>query len=65
MNIKNTQYLLDLTFNKYQPKDSPDPIYWRDCILSEDMIQGMQGYLWVFTDGETFHSYRTPAQTFE
>jgi hypothetical protein len=59
MNINQSQFLLDTVFNKHTTKDS-EVIYWRDCVLRSDMTHGEQGYLWVFSDGETFHSYRTP-----
>ena len=59
MNIKQSQYLLGTVFHKHTAK-SGTVIYWRDCVLKTDMTQGTQGYTWVFEDGETFHSYRTP-----
>ena len=61
MNIKSSQYLLDTVFFKHNCKNGT-VIYWRDCALLGDMIDGSQGYTWVFEDGETFHSYRTPEQ---
>ena len=61
MQIKNTDFLLQTVFRKHQCADG-SVIYWRDCALKEDMQHGEQGYLWVFEDGETFHSYRTPEQ---
>jgi hypothetical protein len=61
MNISNAQYLLDAVFHKHTCKDG-SAIYWRDCVLRDDMVHGEQGYTWVFEDGETFHSYRTPDQ---
>lgn len=64
MQIAQSQYLLDTVFFKYtSPKG--EVIYWRDCALQADMIDGSQGYTWVFCDGETFHSYRTPAAVFD
>ena len=56
-----SQYVLDLVFNKHVCK-SGDVIYWRVCILRADMNHGEQGYMWVFSDGEHTHSYRTPEQ---
>lgn len=60
MNILQAQFLLDTTFNKYTSSKTGEVIYWRDCILTPEMFEGSQGYLWVFSDGETFHSYQTP-----
>lgn len=59
MNINQPQFLLDLVFKKHVTKDG-ETVYWRDCDLKSDMEPGEQGYFWVFSDGETFHSYRTP-----
>lgn len=62
MQIGQPQFLLDLTFNKHIVPRTGMVIYWRDCVLQKDMVPATQGYLWVFSDGETFHSYRTPEQ---
>lgn len=62
--INNLQFLLDTTFNRYTPKEYGDVIYWRDCILQSDMQHGEQGYIWIYSDGEVHHSYRTPEQVF-
>lgn len=64
MQIAQAQYLMDTVFNKYTC-DNGTVIYWRDCVLQADMIDGSQGYTWVYEDGNTFHSYRTPAQCFD
>lgn len=61
MQIAQPQYLLDTVFFKHKCKNGT-VIYFRDCVLEVDMIDGSQGYTWVFEDGETFHSYRTPEQ---
>jgi len=63
MHILQPQYLLDTVFFKYTSPDG-EVVYWRDCALQKGMIEGTQGYLWVFADGETFHSYRTPEHVF-
>lgn len=64
MQIQQPQYLLDLVFNKYKVKKNNQTIYWKEC-LPDQMLPGAAGYLWVFEDGETFHSYQTPEQVFE
>lgn len=61
MFIDTPVYLLNLCFHKHLCKDG-NVIYWRSCVLQEGMVEGSQGYLWVFSDGNTFHSYRTPEQ---
>jgi len=64
MQIAKAQYLLDTVFNKFTCGNG-EVIYWRDCVLQGDMINGSQGYTWVFADGNTFHSYRTPEEVFD
>lgn len=59
--VIDTRFLLQVCFNPHKTKEG-STIWWRDCILQKDMNQGEQGYLWVFENGETFHSYRTPEQ---
>lgn len=62
MNIKDQQFLLDCVFNKFESSGGTI-IYWRDCALL-DLQPDEKGYLWVYEDGETFHSYQTPEQCF-
>lgn len=49
-------------FHKYVNKENGTVIYWRDCIIQPDMVNGEQGYLWVYEDGSYRHSYRTPEE---
>jgi len=63
MAINQPQYVLDLVFFKYTMKDG-SVIYWQECVLHEGMSPDEVGYLWVYEDGETFHSYSTPEQVF-
>ena len=58
-----SEYVLNSLFNKYVHGDG-EVVYWRDCILKPDMVYGSQGYIWIFSDGEHFHSYRTPEMVF-
>lgn len=65
MQIQQSEYLLDLVFNKYIDKKYNQTIYWKECNPAPNpVIPGSMGYLWVFGDGETFHSYQTPEQVF-
>lgn len=58
-----SQFALEHVFNKYVTQEG-EVIYWRDCVLRSDMVNGEQGYVWVFANGDSHHSYRTPEQCF-
>ena len=58
-----SQYVLENVFNKHVCENG-EVIYWRDCVLKDGMINGEQGYMWIFSNGENLHSYRTPEQAF-
>lgn len=57
--VNDFMFMLRTTFNKHVSAEGVS-IYWRECILANGMTHGEQGYLWVWEDGTTFHSYQTP-----
>lgn len=65
MNHPNLHRVLDLCFKRVTLKDEGTVIYYQECVLLPGEHHGTQGYLWVYEDGETLHSYRTPEQCFE
>lgn len=58
MHKTNVDRIMELCFNKHETRTG-EVIYWRDCCIV-DCRPDEQGYLWVYSDGETFHSYTTP-----
>lgn len=61
MKIVIDEYVLDATFYKIELEDGSE-VWWRPCVLRGDMVQGDQGYLIVFSDGEHHHTYMHPLQ---
>ena len=48
-------------FNRHVTKDG-SVIYWRDCASDTNNVisNGEHGYVWIFEDLSTMHSYSTP-----
>jgi len=58
--LKVSEFLLKNVFNKIICKDG-DIIYWRDCILSDNMQHGEQGYMIYYPNEEMcHHTYHYP-----
>lgn len=57
--VEISDFAMEHVFNKIVTKDG-DVIYWRDCVLRDDMRPGEQGYMVVFANGDAHHTYRLP-----
>lgn len=60
---KFNEFILSHMFQKKVLQDG-SVIYWRDCVLQDDMVNGDQGYIVFYQDGEYQHTYRNPENTF-
>ncbi len=52
------QYILDLCFHKIQTEHGP--VWWRSCVLRDDMQHGEQGYMVIYENGNHLHTYHYP-----
>lgn len=56
--MKIDEYALNLSFYKVETIDGP--VWWRECVLHEDMVPGTQGYMLIYKDGSCCHTYSYP-----
>lgn len=57
------QFVLDHVFESFDTEDGR--VYYRDCVLRDDMNHGEQGWIVVFPDGNHIHTYKNPENNFE
>lgn len=60
----NLEFIMDHVFHKIITKDH-NVVYWRSCVLREDMKHGEQGYMVVYHDGSHVHTYHYPPNWIE
>ncbi len=59
VHIENVVFVLENLFHKFIAKDG-SVIWWRECVQRDGMMPDSVGYIWVFENGNTLHSYWTP-----
>jgi hypothetical protein len=57
--VEISDFAMEHVFNKIVTEEG-DVIYWRDCVLRNDMVHGEQGYVIVFSNGDCHHTYHYP-----
>jgi len=58
MNIPD--FVLANVFHKVSDEDGEVAYYWRSAALEDDMVQGTQGYVVWWPDGNYHHTYHYP-----
>ena len=53
------EFVMDRVFNKETCSDGT-VFFWRDCTLTNNKIDGEQGYMVYYPNGDYLHTYRYP-----
>jgi hypothetical protein len=53
------EFVLEHVFHKETCSDGK-VFFWRDCILTDNMSQGEQGYMVYYPNSDYLHTYRYP-----